>query len=418
MAPGPRTVTVLTLALLAGCGGGGDGAQRRAATPAARPHASGGAAAARPTSDTEQIDRLLADRSAALQAGNVAAYAATAAGPQRARDRIAARRASRLPLVDVVLRTHTARIRGATARLRASLAYRFRGIPARFVAVRRLEARRTAQGWRVTAVAGRRARPPWEVAAFRPVRAPHVLLLAARGVEAGALAGALSGAYRGMASRLPARSAARTARRLPSRVLAVAVASSEQARRLTTDIRGVRTLAAIADAAVRESGPARAVASVVSQRLLLVAPAWAAMDPASRTRVLVHELTHLALARATSGRVPAWLVEGVAMEISGDDRSGEAAARVARGSAVPLTALCGPDAIARLSGDRQAAAYAVASAATHRIAADRGRAALLRLYAAFGEARFRGRPGCGLTDRVLRRTVGLRVAELDPGGTR
>jgi hypothetical protein len=331
--------------------------------------------------------------------GDVAAYAATSIGAQRARDRVAARRAARLPLAGLVLRGHGARIRGNTARLRATISYRFRGVAARFVAQRRLRARRTPGGWRITAVAGRRERPPWEVTAFRPIRAPHVLLLAAAGVPAAALAGALANAYRGMTGRLPAQAravaAGRGGRGLPRRVLAVAVADSAQARRLTTNIRGVRTLAAIADAAVRESGPARTVASVLSQRLLIVASAWAAMDPASRARVLVHELTHLALARATSGRVPAWLVEGTAMEVSGDDRSAEAAARVASGAAVPLTALCGPDAIARLSGDRQAAAYAVASAATHRIAVARGRAALLRLYTAFGSGRFRGSRAAG-----------------------
>ena len=418
MAPGARTVTVaLAFALLAGCGGGGgDGGQRRAAAATPAPSRGASAAAARPPSDGEQLDRLLADRGAALGAGDVAAYAATSIGSQRARDRVAARRAARLPLTGLSLRAHGARVRGNTARLRATISYRFRGVAARFVAQRRLRARRTPSGWRITAVAGRRERPPWEVTAFWPIRAPHVLLLAASGVPAAALAGALADAYRGMTGRLPARAVAagRGGRGLPRRVLAVAVADSGQARRLTTHIRGVRTLAAIADAAVRESGPARTVASVLSQRLLIVASAWAAMDPASRARVLVTSSPISRSRGATSGRVPAWLVEGTAMEVSGDDRSAEAAARVASGAAVPLTALCGPDAIARLSGDHQAAAYAVASAATHRIAVARGRAALLRLYTAFGSARFRGRPGCRLTDRVLRRTVGLRLAALDP----
>ena len=406
----------MAVALLAGCGGGD--AQRRAATPTAAPGPARGATApaARPASDGELLDRLVAERGAALEAGDPAAYAATSIGPRRARDRAAARRAARLPLAELTLRAHGANVRGDTARLQATIAYRFHGVAARFVAQRRLRARRTPKGWRITAVAGRRERPPWEVADFRPVRAPHVLLLAAAGVPAGELAAALADGYRGMTGRLPGRAVAagRGGRVLPRRVLAVAVADSAQARRLTTHIRGVRTLAAIADAAVRESGPARTVARVLSQRLLIVASAWAAMDPASRARVLVHELTHLALARETSGRVPAWLVEGMAMEVSGDDRSAEAAARAAAGTAVPLTALCGPDAIARLSGGRQAAAYAVASAATHRIASARGRTALLRLYTAFGDARFHGHPGCPLTDRVLRRTVGLRLAELDP----
>src|SRR4051812_22720559 len=127
MAPGARTVTVaLAFALLGGCGGdGGGGAQRRAATPA--PSRGASAPASRPPSDGEQLDGLLADRGAALEAGDVAAYAATSIGSQRARDRVAARRAARLPLAGLVLRAHGARIRGDIARLRATISYRFRG---------------------------------------------------------------------------------------------------------------------------------------------------------------------------------------------------------------------------------------------------------------------------------------------------
>jgi hypothetical protein len=78
-----------------------------------------------------------------------------------------------------------------------------------------------------------------------------------------------------------------------------------------------------------------------------------------------------------------------------------------------LTALCTPGAIARLSDDRQAAAYATASAAAHRLARRHGRRGLLRLYAAFGDEAIPGRPGCRLTDRVLRRTLGTSLRRLD-----
>ena len=395
--------TVL-LVLLAGCGGSDDGAAG-GSTPTAQRSAGAPAASSRPPSDREQLGRLLAARAAALEAGDVAAYVATATGRQRARDRTAVRRAARLGLRAVALFTREVDVRGGRARLRVALAYRYRGVPARFVAERRVRAQRTGAGWRVAAVVGRRDRPPWEVARFRRVRADHVLLLAPPDIDPAPLATALDTAYRGMAARLPGR-------RLPRRVLVVAAADTGQARRLTTTIEGVRTLAAIADAAVHEAGPAREVASVLSRRLLVVVPAWAGMDTARRERVLVHELTHLALAGITSGRVPAWLVEGVAMETSGDDRSAEAAARAATGSAVPLMALCAPGAITQLSGDAQAGAYATASAAAHRIAGNHGRRALLRLYAAFGDERIAGRPGCRLTDRVLRRTVGTRLGDL------
>jgi hypothetical protein len=415
-APGPRqpvrhaglpcalAAAAAVLLLLAGCGGSGDGPADRAppgdTLPAGTP-----AAGPQPPSDAGQLDRLLAARAAALEAGDATGYAATATGRQRARDRAAARRARRLGLRDVLLYRRRADVRGSRARLRVTLAYRFRGVPARFVAAARLRARRTAAGWRIAAVDGRRERPPWEVARFRRVPRAHVLLLAPPGVDAVPLVGALDAAYRGMAARLPGR-------RLPRRVLAVAAVDADQARRLTTTILGVRTLAAIADAAVQETGPASEVAGVVSRRLLVVAPVWAAMDAARRQRVLVHELTHLALADITSGRVPAWLVEGAAMETSGDDRSADAALRAEEGRGVPLTALCRPDSIARLTGDEQAGAYATASAAAHRIAAMHGRRSLLRLYAAFGDERIPGRPGCRLTDRVLRHTLGMRLRDL------
>lgn len=389
----------------AGCGGGDDRRAARA-TPTAEPPTEAAAPAARRPSDEDLLARLLARRAEALRAGRVHRYAATAVGPQRRRDRVVARRVARLPIRDVALALRDADVRGDAARLRVVLTYRFRGVAARFAGERRIRAVRTAAGWRVAAVVGRRARAPWEVAAYQAVRAPHVLLLAPPGLDVSVLAHELDVAYRGMAARLPDR-------RLPRRVLAVAATGSEPARRLTAAIRGVRTLAAIADTAVREQGPAREVASVVSQRLLVVFPAWAAMDAEHRDRVLVHELTHLALAGSTSGRVPAWLVEGVAMEMSGDDRTAEAAARAATGRAVRLTALCTPNAIARLSDDRQAGAYATASAAAHRLARRHGRRGLLRLYAAFGDETIRGRPGCRLTDRVLRRTLGTSLRRLD-----
>src|SRR5215210_8198456 len=93
---------------------------------------------------------------------------------------------------------------------------------------------------------------------------------------------------------------------------------------MTTGIRGVATLAAISDSAVREQGPADRVVRVSSQRLLVVWPAFAPLDPDGRRRVVAHELTHAALAARTSGRTPAWLVEGIALYASGDRRWGDA----------------------------------------------------------------------------------------------
>jgi hypothetical protein len=185
----------------------------------------------------------------------------------------------------------------------------------------------------------------------------------------------------------------------------VVAAGSAQARELTTEIRGVETLTAISDAAIREKGPARAVADVVSVRLLVVWPPFAQLDADGRSRVITHELTHAALAGATSGRTPSWLVEGVPMYVSNDRRIPPPEAN--------LGALSQPDAIGRLTGDTQATAYATSSAAAFTIADRYGRAGLLRLYDAFNDPKLVGSPGPQLVNRALRRGLGTSLGEIE-----
>jgi hypothetical protein len=143
--------------------------------------------------------------------------------------------------------------------------------------------------------------------------------------------------------------------------------------------------------------------------------------------VIAHELTHAALARRTSGRVPAWLVEGIAMYASGDERSANAGALLAGGRLkaageqtaaereLSLARLARPDAMNRLAPIPLAVAYSFASAAAFAIAADHGRSALLRVYDAFGDERIHGRPGPRLDDRVMRRVLheSLRSVQAD-----
>jgi hypothetical protein len=181
-------------------------------------------------------------------------------------------------------------------------------------------------------------------------------------------------------------------------------ASAAQARLLTRQIRGVESLAAVAEAIVRVRGPAERVAQVAGRRLIVIWSDYARLDPLDRQRVVTHELTHAALARRTSGRTPAWLVEGVALYASGDERANEAGAllagrplagvsaggRRAADRAASRRALARPDAIARRTGIAQAAAYAYASAAAFAIADRFGRAGLLRLYAEFSNPAVRG----------------------------
>ena len=98
-----------------------------------------------------------------------------------------------------------------------------------------------------------------------------------------------------------------------------------------------------------------------------------------------------------------------AAEVAGASAAQTAAAR----RVLNLRGLARPDAIGRLSGLRQAAAYAYASAAAFHVAGRYGRRRLLALYDAFNDERLTGRPGPALDDRAVRRTLHLSLARLD-----
>jgi hypothetical protein len=250
----------------------------------------------------------------------------------------------------------------------------------------------------VRAVRGPRGRAPWEVDAFAERRTEHFVVLAPPSVPVAELLPALESGYARMGELL-------SRRVLRRRYLVVVAGDAAQARALTTEIRGVDTLAAIADAMVREEGRARRVTSVGSLRLLVVWPRFAALDAEGRLRVVTHELTHAALAGSTSGRTPSWLTEGVALYVSGDRRT--------LLGPVDLRALSEPGAITRLSGAAQAGAYAASSAAAFAIADRFGRRRLLGLYDAFNDERLAGKPGPRLANRALRRELGISLRDLE-----
>jgi hypothetical protein len=176
-----------------------------------------------------------------------------------------------------------------------------------------------------------------------------------------------------------------------------------------------RGVVAVANVSVLyRPGPAKQVGRVLAQRLIVVHDRWRRLPAAERQSTLVHEMTHTAMDPDTSGRTPAWLAEGMAMYVSGDDRTAEATARASGlGPMMKLGRISRPGSIFRLGGSEQGAAYASASAAAHAIVARAGTKGLFRVYDAFNDSRFRGPPGARLTDRVLRRSVGLSLAELD-----
>ena len=370
----------------AGCGGGDsppDGTPAQGTKP--------------PPSDADRIRVLLDDRAAALEDGDAAAYAAAATGRQRDRDRRAARNARGLPLRDVAFDAGEVEVDGRRARLKVAAAYGVRGVGGEFRSPRRMTARKTQRGWRIAKVSGGRGRPPWEVARFRAERTPHFMVLAPADLEAAGLTDALEEGYSRIRRVL-------TRGRLKRRYLAVVAGDPSQAIALTRDIAGVGDLAAISDSAVRETGPARRVARVLSQRLLVVWPPFSSLDPDSRARVVTHELTHAVLAASTSGRTPGWLVEGIALYVSGDRRPAPGA---------PLRLLSEPTSIAQRSGEAQGTAYALASAASFAIADRYGPDGLLDLYDAFNDEDLRGNPGPKLVDKALRRTLHVSLSELE-----
>jgi hypothetical protein len=419
----------LAALVMAGCGGGGGKPEKPPEDPGLSREAQQAIdeldANARPHDAADDIEQLLRERATALEAEDILALEATATGRQRAGDRRSARRAKQLLIERIRYAVDDLQIDGAAATARVGMSYRVRGMPRPFVTPRKLTLRRESVGWRVAADKPAGEPLPWEIAAFRATRTPHVVLLTPPGVGSGALRRGLERAYREV-SRGPWPSMTRDeasgrgrirrdlpGRALPRRVLVVATAGTRMTEQLSGRL--ARGVVAIANVSVAyRPGPARQVGRVLAQRMIVVHDRWRRLPPAGRRSTLVHEMTHTALDPDTSGRTPAWLAEGVAMYVSRDDRTAEAAARAGGlGPATKLGRVSRPGSIFRLSGRAQGAAYAAASAAAYAIVARAGTKGLFRLYDAFNDSRIRGRPGAQLTDRVLRRSIGMSLDELD-----
>ncbi len=391
----------IVILVLAGCGGGGEPAAQ-----APSPSADEELAAGRPPDDAGQIKALLRDRARALEQGDVTAFAATATGGQRGRDRRAAQRAARLSLERVRLVPEQLDTAGDRGRIAAGMSYRVRGMNRPFLTLRRVSARKTPAGWRISRDVARREPLPWEVASFKATRVPHVVLLTPSGVDVAPLRSDLARAYREIRRDLPERD-------LPRSVLVIAARDAAQAERLTGRI--ARGVVALANVSVKFGpAPALAVERVLAQRMLVIDSRWGALSESERHSALVHEMTHTALDPDTSGRTPAWLAEGVAMYVSGDDRADEARLRAAGAAAsLKLRRLCRPDSIFKLDGKAQGAAYAASSGAAEAIVARNGTRGLFRAYDAFNDSAITGRTCVATTDRVLRRTLGMSLADLE-----
>jgi hypothetical protein len=407
----PRLLLAGLAILVAGCGGGGSdpgaAGEKDKLSPEAQKALDDLEANAHVPDPAAQIEELLAERAKALEAEDGPALAATAAGRhQSARDRTTARRAKRLELEHVRLVADELETDGARGEALVTMSYRVRGMRRPFYTRRKLVLRKRSAGWRVGSDRPRAEALPWEVAAFEVTRAPHVILLADASVDAAPLRAGLVRAYREIRRNLPARD-------LPRNVLVIAARDDAQAERLTGRI--ARGVIALANVRV-DFGPAPALAveRVLEQRLIVIDSRWRALPPEEQDSTLVHEMTHTALNPDTSGRTPPWLIEGVAMYVSGDDRSAEARLRAAgAGPRTTLRRLCKPNSIFRLSESAQGAAYAWSSGAAYAIVSQSGTEGLFRLYDAFNDSRLRGRTCAATTDRVMRRAIDMPLAQLE-----
>ena len=406
----PRLILVGLVALAAaGCGGGGEAGKEdadRKLGPEAQKALDELDAAAAPADPAAAVAELLSERARALEAADGRSLTATATGTQRALDRRSARRAKRLAIKRIRFVPEAVETSGDRAKVTVTMSYRVRGMSRPFVTGRRIVARKLAAGWRVTRDSPRSEPLPWEVAAFEATREPHVVLLTAPRVDAAPLRAGLAEAYRQIQRDLPARD-------LPRSVLVIAARDAAQTERLAGPI--AKGVVALANVRVDfGSAPALRVERVLAQRMIVVDSLWSTLSPVERQSTLVHEMTHTALNADTSGRTPPWLVEGVAMYVSGDDRSEEARLRATGlGPTMNLRQLCKPDSIFRMGARDQGAAYAASSAAAEQIVARRGSKALFRLYDAFNDPAIRGRTCAATTDRAMRRTVDMSLAELE-----
>jgi hypothetical protein len=401
--------------LVAGCGGSkraskSDGvasAATQTATPTATP------------SDAEQIQSLLKERARRIQNGDALALVETSTGPQAVRDKREANAARALKLEGVTLESRAASIQGRYATAHVVTRYHFLGIDDSEFAVRSaMSFTKTPDGWRVKDDhPSQGVVAPWQLTNYIVRRSPHFVTLAPVGLKLDNFMKDLE-AGRAITKRgLPDT-------KVPERLLVLLARNTRDAKALARDAKSIGSIYAIAQASVQQTGPAQRVFRVSAQRMLVMWRWLRRSSQAERRMTIAHEMTHAALVKQTSGRMPAWLVEGTAMYVSGDRRYSQAGALLSGGvlrdssqqtaskRVLSLTALGKPTSLDNLATTPLGFAYSYASAAAYAIAQKHGRKGLLRLYKAFDKQKYKGTPGRKLMDRVLRATLHQSLASL------
>jgi len=402
--------------LVAGCGDSKHGSKTdgvaKAATHKPTPTAT-------PVSDAEQIQRLLADRARRIENGDAEALADTSTGPQAKRDKHEANAARALKLEGVTLQTNSTSIQGRYATAHVITRYHFLGIDDSEFSIRSaMSFSKTPDGWRVKDDhPSQGVVAPWQLANYTVRRTPHFVALTPAGLKIDTFMKDLEAGRVTMKRGMPGV-------KVPKRLLVVVARGNEDTKALTRDVNALSTLYAMAQASVQETGSAQRVMRVSAQRLLVVWRAFKRASRAQRRMTIAHEMTHAALVKQTSGRMPVWLVEGTAMYVSNDRRYGDAGALLSGGvlrdssqqaaskRVLSLTALGKPDSMQKLGATPLGFAYSYASAAAFAIAQKHGRKGLLRLYAAFDKQKFKGVAGRKLMDRVMRATLHQSLASV------
>jgi hypothetical protein len=397
-----------TALLVAGCGGSKPSSKpgvAKAATRTPTPTAT-------PQSDAQLLQSLLAERARRIENGDAEALADTSTGPQAARDKHEANAARALKLENVTLDASSTSIEGKRATAHVLTRYRFLGIgDSEFAVKSAMTFAKTPDGWRVQDDhPSQGVVAPWQLANYTVRRSPHFVALTPAGLKVDRFMKDLEAGRVTMKRGLPGV-------KVPERLLVVLARGNQDTKALTRDVKALGSLDAIAQASVQETGPAKRVTSVSGQRLLVIWRWFKGESRAERKMTIAHEMTHASLIRQTSGRLPAWLIEGMALYVSNDRRYADAGAMLSGGvlrdrsqqgpakRVLSLTALGRPHAMQNLKPVPLSFAYSYAAAAAFAIAEKHGRKGLLRLYRAFDSTKYKGRAGRKLMDRVMRATL-------------
>jgi hypothetical protein len=394
--------------IAAGCGGGSkpevkSADEAKAATPTPT---------ATPRSDAQLLQTLLVERGRRIENGDAEALADTSTGPQAARDKHVANAARALKLEGVTLQASSTSIEGKSATAHVLTSYRFLGIgDSEFAVKSAMTFAKTPDGWRVKDDhPSQGVVAPWQLANYTVRRSPHFLALTPRGLKVDRFMKDLEAGRATMKRGLPGV-------KVPDRLLVVVARGNEDTNALSRNVKAVGSLDAMAQASVRETGAAKRVTDVSGQRLLVIWRWFKRESRADRKMTIAHEMTHASLVRQSSGRLPIWLIEGMALYVSNDRRYADAGAMLSGGvlrdssqqaaakRVLSLTALGKPKSMRNLGSVPLSFAYSYSAAAAFAIAEKHGRKGLLRLYRGFNSTKYKGRAGRKLMDRVMRATL-------------